>query len=96
MAVLENLNLSFVDSKPKARVFIPMYEPLEVTQCEKRRKAIDELQQLLFLLCCLLFRFPFAHYCSFLSLLGRTLSHLHVFPFDLNSLSRFLFGHLDR
>jgi hypothetical protein len=41
---------AFVDSKPKVKVFIPMYEPLEVTKCnritakqlvcQKREKAV--------------------------------------------------------
>jgi len=31
MAVLEDIDLSFVDSKPKVKVFIPMHEPLEVS-----------------------------------------------------------------
>jgi len=26
---------AFVDSKPKVKVFIPMYEPLEVTKCNR-------------------------------------------------------------
>jgi len=34
---------------------------------------------------------PSTPYCSFLSLLGGTLSHLHVVPFNLDSLSRLLF-----
>jgi len=34
---------------------------------------------------------PFTHNCPFLSFLGRTLSHLHVFSFDLYSFSRLLF-----
>ena len=42
MAVLENIHLSFVDSKPKVKVFIPMYEPLEVTKCEEFGKVIAE------------------------------------------------------
>jgi len=67
--------------------FRPRVKPLEVTECEKCRKAVDELRKLLFLL----FRFPFTHYCSFLSFLGRPLSNLHVFSFNLNPLSRFLF-----
>jgi hypothetical protein len=37
--------------------------------------------------------FPFAHDCAFLAFLGRTLSHFHVVPFDLDSLSGFLSGH---
>jgi len=46
MAVLENINLSFVDSKPKAKVFIPMYEPSEVTKCKKCGKVIAEPKEL--------------------------------------------------
>jgi hypothetical protein len=32
---LENILLFFVDLEPKVQVLIPMYDPLEVTKCEK-------------------------------------------------------------
>jgi len=41
-AVLENINLFFVDLEPKVKVFIPLYAPLQVTRCEKCGKAIAE------------------------------------------------------
>jgi hypothetical protein len=40
MVVLENILLFFVDLEPKAKVLIPMYEPLEVTKCGKCGNAV--------------------------------------------------------
>ena len=31
-----------ISSEPKVKVFIPMYEPLEVTKCEKCGKVVAE------------------------------------------------------
>jgi len=47
MAVLDNINLSFVDSKPKGKVIIPVYERLEVSKCEKCGKVIAESKELI-------------------------------------------------
>ena len=33
--------------EPKVKVFIPMYEPFEVTKCEKCGKVIAELKELI-------------------------------------------------
>jgi len=38
----DDIYLSFVDSKPKVKVLILIYEPLEVTKCEKCGKIIAE------------------------------------------------------
>jgi len=39
---LDDIYLSFVDSKPKVKVFIPMYKPSEATKCEKCRIVVAE------------------------------------------------------
>jgi hypothetical protein len=34
-------------SEPKAKVFIPVYEPLQVSECEKRGKIIAQPKELI-------------------------------------------------
>jgi len=44
------VNQIFIDqpsSEPKVKVIIPMYEPLEVVECEKRGKTIAEPEELI-------------------------------------------------
>jgi len=36
-----------VSSEPKVRVFIPMYEPLQVSKCEKCGKIIAQPKELI-------------------------------------------------
>ena len=48
-AIKEPFDKIFIEqnrSGPKAQVFIPMYEPLEVTRCEECGKAVAELKEL--------------------------------------------------
>ena len=39
---LDDIYLSFVDSKPKVKVFIPMYKPSEATKGKKCRIVVAE------------------------------------------------------
>ena len=39
---LDDTYLSFVDSKPKVKVLIPVHDPLEVIKCEKCGTIIAE------------------------------------------------------
>ena len=45
-----SVNKVFIEQngpEPKVKVFIPMYEPLEITKCKKCGKAITEPKELI-------------------------------------------------
>ena len=50
VAISANKNKIFLEQpspEPKVKVFIPMYEPLEVSECEKCGKVIAEPKELI-------------------------------------------------